>query len=263
VSDPPVKLAFHAIVATQRVAPAPRIAEHALCLARQGPDCRAWRNLFAVRHLAGDAVHGPPRNGRHRAQQAARGGLPMKAARDLAHAPRELRSDSRNRLGDSRQGALGHGSQGFGRHGKQFGRRHPDQWQEMLRGFFFGFSLRRKLSQMLHHGIGIDLADGAELFFELVFTFEFVLSLEFVFEFLFAEKAAHDIADGTELAFVFQFVLSFEFVLAFILGFEFLLALVFAFELGQELFFTGRTRIAQNICHCGFSFDNRDSAAKV
>jgi len=61
-------------------------------------------------------------------------------------------------------------------------------------------SAGRQLPEMLHHGVGIDFPDRAELLFELAFPFEFILAFELIFELLLAEQAADYVADGAEPA---------------------------------------------------------------
>jgi hypothetical protein len=103
----------------------------------------------------------------------------------------------------------------LGHHRKQLAGSHSNQGQEVLGGFVFSLRLRRQFSQMLHHGIGIDLADGTEFVFEFIFEF----ALIFVFVLGFAEKAAKAAKYGAELIFllVFEFVFQFVFVFQFIL----------------------------------------------
>jgi hypothetical protein len=66
----------------------------------------------------------------------------------------------------------------------------------------FSLCLGGQFSEVLHHRIRIDLADGAELLFKLALTFEFVfefllaLKFAFVLELAFAEQAANHVADG-------------------------------------------------------------------
>ncbi len=77
---------------------------------------------------------------------------------------------------------------------------------------------------MLHHGVGIDLADRADLVLILVLAFVFVFAL--------AEQTSGDVAEGAEPSFSFQngfiFHLLFRFVfkLFFEFGFQFTFHLV-------------------------------------
>jgi hypothetical protein len=76
---------------------------------------------------------------------------------------------------------------------------------------------------VLHHGVGIDLADGAEFLLGLEGAFVLV----FVLAFSFAQKAADHVADGAEPALTLEagFVLVLHFLFAFprVLIFEFML----------------------------------------
>jgi hypothetical protein len=129
----------------------------------------------------------------------------------------------------------------------------------MLRGFLPTFGLRGQLSQMLHHGVGIYLSDGAKLVFEFVLILEFVF--EFVFEFLLAEQAAGNVAESAQEALsrlVFELVFKFEFVfefarlkLEFVFEFAYALKLEFVFE-----FVSGPASFTQ-LCHGRFSFISR------
>jgi hypothetical protein len=91
----------------------------------------------------------------------------------------------------------------------------------VLRRFLFGFGFRRQFSQVLHHGVRINLADGAELLF--AFELVLVLTLGFKFELAFVLEL--------EFPLPFKFVFELEFFLAF------LLQLKFAFEFRQDLRF--------------------------
>jgi hypothetical protein len=105
----------------------------------------------------------------------------------------------------------------------------------MFGGLIFGLSLRRQLTQMFHHGVWIDLADGADLVFVLVFLFSLVLVLAF------AEQATGDVAKSAEpalsfkdslvLHLVFEFALVLFLELFFPLGFKFRQSFQFTFIL--------------------------------
>jgi len=95
--------------------------------------------------------------------------------------------------------------------------------------FCFGFS--RQFSQVFHHGVGIDLPDGADLALEFTLTLElalaFQLTFELAFQFTLTEKAADDVSDGTQPALAFQACFTF--------AFEFEFPLEFTFQLVFEL----------------------------
>jgi sugar phosphate permease len=104
----------------------------------------------------------------------------------------------------------------------------------VLGSLIFGLCLSRQLPQVLHQGVGIDLADGADLL--LVFVFAFVLA------FAFAKQAAGNVADGSEPAFTLQACLVLHLILALVFGLvlEFCFELVFEFRQGFQFTF---------ICH--------------
>jgi hypothetical protein len=91
----------------------------------------------------------------------------------------------------------------------------------VLRGFILALGLKRQFPEMLHHGIGIDFADWAQLVFALegAFVFEFFLA--------FAEEVADNVTDSAEPTLAFQagliLVLGFQFFFTFsrVLIFEF------------------------------------------
>jgi hypothetical protein len=90
----------------------------------------------------------------------------------------------------------------------------------VLGRFVFRLRFRSQLSEVLHHRVGINLADGANL----LLGFEFAFVLEFLFALTLTQEAAGYIADGAKPAFAFEtgFV------------FEFTLALFFALTLAEE-----------------------------
>src|SRR5258708_30156407 len=101
----------------------------------------------------------------------------------------------------------------------------------MLCGLIFCPRLSRQLSQVLHHGVGIDFADGADFLFGLGFEGALVLALAFSF----AEKAADYVADGAEPA----FALEAGFVLVLVFHFLFGFSRVLIFEFGLDQFTLG------------------------
>src|SRR5208337_4014043 len=179
----------------------------------------------------------------------------MKYPRDFSDPTSELRRHTGYSPGDAGKRLPGHRRQRLRRHRKELAGGHSNERQEMLGRLLFAFGFGRQLSQVLHHGVGVDLADGADLAFELAFAlqFEFSLTLEFAFELLLAEQAADHIADGPEPALSFQPSLTFEFTLA--------LQLEFTLELRQDLQFVfGPTGLTHGHCHGCSSSDHRHSA---
>src|SRR5208282_4625093 len=80
-----------------------------------------------------------------------------------------------------------------------------------------------KLSQMLHHGVGIDLAGRVDFVFELAFALVFILA--------FAQQAAENVTDRAELILIFHLVFVFQFSLVLQLVFEFRQGFQFIFQL--------------------------------
>jgi hypothetical protein len=113
-------------------------------------------------------------------------------------------------------------------------------------GFLFRLGLRREFTEVLHHGIRINLADGADFAFK--FTFARALKFAFAFEFTFklalalTEETANDIAKGAEPAFAFHLTLEFAFEFEFGFGLTF----KFTFELGFQF-------VLRLVCHVASS----------
>ena len=82
----------------------------------------------------------------------------------------------------------------------------------MLGCFLFGFALRREMSQVLHHRVGVNSSDRADLQLAFVRTrlrFELAFQFEFAFELQFALAFQLTLEFGEERGFVqgFQLVL--------------------------------------------------------
>jgi hypothetical protein len=103
----------------------------------------------------------------------------------------------------------------------------------VLGGFLFGFGFRRQFSQVLHHGVGIDLTDGTyftQLAFKFQLPFAFALQLTFAFklsltfelpftlELALTQEAANDVANGAQPALTFHAGLAFQFAFEFVFG---------------------------------------------
>jgi hypothetical protein len=106
----------------------------------------------------------------------------VEAAGDFPYAASELWCDLGYSFGDAGKGLLGHRQHGLGDHREEFRCRHPNQRQEVFGGFLFRLGLGGQFAQMLHHGVRVDLPDGADLVFELALTLEFAFTLEFALE---------------------------------------------------------------------------------
>jgi hypothetical protein len=226
---------LHAVVLPQGMPPPTWMAQYALGLSREGSESALRSDRTSASHLMGKAADRTPRNGRHCLQQMPGLWIAMQSPCDLA----DSFGQSRCRSGDGarylRQESPGERRCRSGYNREQLAGGHSDQGQEMFRCFLFGFGLGRQFSEVLHHGIGIDLTDGADfvLVLELVLMLMLmlVLVLHLFFHFFFAEQASDHIADGAEPAFAFQagFVLH----LFFHLFLEFVLVLVLMFVLGK------------------------------
>jgi hypothetical protein len=177
-------------------------------------------DMPAACRLMSNRFNGPACNAWHRLQQVASMRLAMQLARNLSDVVRETRRSFSYCSRHFRQQLLCRRSNGPGHNRKQLARSHSDQWQEMLSRFIFGFSLSGKLTQVLHHGIGIDLARRTDLILEFIFIFEFELILFLTL----AKQAACDIAESTEPAFALKACLVLQ--LIFQLVFQFVLKLV-------------------------------------
>jgi hypothetical protein len=213
------------VVPAQSVNPMPRRTEHAPGLVRQG-SYRSVRSYGTSSHcLLGDATDGAASNARYGPQQVPGLRTAMQSAGNFSHAPRKLRGYARNSFREPGKRFLCHGHHGFCHHRKQFAGSHSDERQEVFRGFLFCLRFRGQFSEVLHHRVGVDFANGV---FELSLELPFEFSLAFKFALAFAEKAAYRVADGAQPAFAFhfplEFSLTFEFALE--LGFEFILGLV-------------------------------------
>jgi hypothetical protein len=207
----PVEAALEMVVMAKCMSPVPRMTQHMARLFCQGTHRGPRRNVPAVRRLASNAAYGAPRDGGHSLQQVTRRRIAMQGLGDSTDTLRQVRRS----LGDRARNLGKHFSSQRGRRsrddGKQFAGGHSDQRKELLGRFVFCFRFRGELSEVLHHGVGIDLADGADL----VLAFEFALVLEFLFAFPLSQKATGNVAKGAEPAFAFQAGLVFEFLFAF------------------------------------------------
>jgi hypothetical protein len=168
------------------------------------------------------------RDRRHGLQQVSGLRVAMQRARDLSDSAGKTRRGSRNCASHFRKQPLGHWRGGLSHHRQEFAGCHSHQREKVLRSLMLGFRFGREFAEVLHHGIGIDLAHGIELVFtELFLMLKLILLFHLFFHFLFTEQAADHIADGAKPAFSFQarlvlhlfFHLLLEFVLVFRMGF--------------------------------------------
>ena len=162
-----------------------------------------------MHRLPRDAAHRPAGDGRHGAQQPAGAWIAVQNAGDPRYAARQLRLHPGDgprhpgeRPAECRRHAPGHDRQ-------QLLGGHSDKRQKLLGGFLLGFALRRQVRQVLHHGVGVDLAHRADLVFQLAFAFQLALQLQlaFAFQLALAEQTAEESAEFA-LALAFQFALA-------------------------------------------------------
>ena len=95
---------------------------------------------------------------------------------DMSNALRQFGRCPGESLGDSWQRPLGGRRHSSSHNRQQLARSHSNQWQKMFRSFVFALGFRRKLAKVLHHGVGIDLADRIESGFQLILAFGLVFS---------------------------------------------------------------------------------------
>jgi hypothetical protein len=202
--------------------------------------------VYASRRLVSEIAHGTSGNARHDPQQVPSLGISVKHFRHFPDSSRQSgRGDGQN-SGDFGKSSLRHGRHSLGYHRKQFARGHADQREEVLRSLIFTLRFCRQLAQVLHHGVRIDFADGADLILQFVLALELVLAFPeqppkkvFTFPkdasekvFAFPEYASEELFTFPEQAseefFTFQFVfrLVFKFFFELILEFSFQLTFI-------------------------------------
>ena len=145
-----------------------RIAEHPPGMTGQRAHRVPRRHSAPPGGVMRHATHRSPSDRRHHLQQMPRSRIAVKSASHLANSPRKMRNGPGHCARDFGKRSLCHGSDGPGHDRQQFARRHSDQGSEVFRRLIFGFRLSRELAQMLHHGIGINFADGTDLIFEFI-----------------------------------------------------------------------------------------------
>jgi hypothetical protein len=214
--------ALQVIVVTKSVAPVPWVPQDMTSLPGEGSDGSARSDLSPVGRLARNAADGAAGDRRDGLQEMPGLGIAMQSLRHSADAPRQMRGGFGNGARDLGQRLPRHRSDSLRDNGEQFARRHPDEREKVLRRLVFGFRLCSQLSQVLHHGIGVDLADRADFVFPFEGAFVFVLLLAFSL----AKKAADDVADGAEPTLPFEA----KFILEFVFHLLFTLTRVFIFE---------------------------------
>jgi hypothetical protein len=215
------------MMTAQRVVPMMRMAQNVTRALRQRTHGDPRCNVPAVRCLAGDAAHSATGNGGNHFEQMPRLRIAMQGASHLANSLGEVRRSLGYRARYLRQHPLGGRSHGSGYHRQQFAGCHPNQWKKVFGGLILGFGFRRQLTQVFHHCIRVDLANGTDLVFEFILELALVFVFVLVFFFTFSQKAAGDVAKGSEKAFAFELVLELFF------AFKFPLVLQLFLEFGQ------------------------------
>jgi hypothetical protein len=127
-----------------------------------------------VHSLTRNAANCAPSDSGQRFYQVPRRRVSMKSARDLSDALRKVRRSSGH--GSSDIAGLGHlgyvpyfgecprDLSGFSYDRQNLACCHTYQRQEVFGRFIFGLGLEGELTQVFHHGVGINLADGTEFF---------------------------------------------------------------------------------------------------
>jgi hypothetical protein len=223
----PMELVLQAAMMAKRMLSMSRVRQNSSRLPRQGSHRGVWRYAPPMCRLASHMAHRATCDRRHHLQQMPCRRIAMKTAGNLPDAPGEVRRSLGHGTGNFWKQLLRRGRNRLGYHRKQLAGSHSNQRQELFRSFVFRLCLGRQFSQVLHHGIGIDLAYRADLVFE--FVFEFIFELAFVLAFAFAEQAAQAAKQGAELILllILEFAFVFQFALVFQLVFEFSCQFVF------------------------------------
>ena len=210
-----VQLVLQVAMVTERMLPCSWVSQYPSRLLRQSAHRGVWRYAPAVRSLASHMAHRFACDRRHDFQQMTRARIAVKSTRHLTDTFGEVRRSFVYGTRNLRKQLLRRGRNRLRHHRKQLAGSHSNQRQEVFGGFIFRFGLGRQFSQMLHHGIGIDLADRTEFVLEFILEF----ALVFIFVLALAEQAAKAAKYGAELIlllileFVFQFALVFQFIL--------------------------------------------------
>ena len=176
------------MMASKRLRPVLRRTQHPPRLPGKRLNRCVRRYVSASRNFVSDVADRTPGDARHCAKQMPRLRISVKRFRDRTDTSRQLGRSFGQRVGNFRKSLLCHGRNCFGHYRQKLAGGHSYKWQEVLGSFVFCLGLGRQLTEMLHHGIGIDLADRADLVLVLALIFVFV------FAFAFAEQTAGDSA---------------------------------------------------------------------
>jgi hypothetical protein len=237
----PVEPALQMLVTPQGLSPMLRSTQDAACLFCESAHRGVWCNVRTACRLVSQVAYCASSNARHSAQQVPRLRISVKYFRNFPDSSGQLRRGSGQNSGDFGKSPLRRRRDSFRYHRQKFARGHSYQRQEVLRRLILTLRFGRQLAQVLHHGVGINLANGADLTlvlaFELILTFpkdaaEEVLTFSFaqnapekVFPLLFSfpedapEKIFSFAKQASEKIFSFQFVFRLVFKFIFEFGF--------------------------------------------
>jgi hypothetical protein len=168
-----MEVALEAMMVAKCMLTVGRVGQNPSCLPGQCAHRGMWRYAPAMRGLTRHSAYGAPCNRRHDLEQVPRAGIAMKTAGNLRDASREVRRRPAHRASDLRKQLLCRRRDRPGHHRKQLTGSHSDEREEMLGGFVFRFGFGGEFPEVLHLGIGIDLAHRTDLIFEFVFQLVF------------------------------------------------------------------------------------------
>lgn len=223
--------AFQMVMTPQRLSPMLWSAQHAARLVRQSTYGGVGRDVPSTRRLVSNCAHRTAGDPRHNAKQMSRLGMAMKYLRHLPYAVRQPRCGPGQHSGDLGQSPLRHGCDSLRHYWKKLAGSHSDKGEKMFRGLVLALGFCRQLAEVLHDGVWIDFADGADLILAFVFALDFVLAFPenasekvFPLAFPFAEDVSEKVFTFSQYApkevFVFSLVFEFGFELVFQFGFQ-------------------------------------------
>jgi hypothetical protein len=232
----PMQMMLEPIVVPQCLFPVHRMAQHMPRLPRQRLHSGVRRHPVAVCSLTRNMAHSPARNRRDHFQQVPRLRIVVESTCNLGYSFGQMGSRASHRARNLRQQPFRSRRHCSRHYRQQFAGGHPYQRQEVLSSFVFRLRFGRQLPQVLHHGVGINLAHRTHFVFEFIFK----LAFEFVLIFTLAKQAAQHVADRAE--FVLELIFVFEFILVepaleshFILAFKLIFEFEFIFQLVRHV----------------------------
>jgi len=174
-SETSMELALQMVMVAQRMRSMTWRTQYVSRLFRQVPHRRVRRYVSASSRMVSDLPHRSSRDRRHRLQQMTRLRISVKRLRNFDDSFRQMRRRLGHRPGHLGQRPLRHRRDCLRHNRQQFAGGHADKRQKMLRGLVFALGFGCEFTQVLHHGVWIYFADGAELVFVLVLVFTFAL----------------------------------------------------------------------------------------